>query len=72
LRGQEQYSNRAYIHTYIYVCIRAWTAFAELEQSLGELERARAIFELGVEQPLLDMPEVCMYVCMRNCIGKEL
>ena len=37
---------------------RAWTSFAELEQSLGELDRARAIFELGIAQPLLDMPEV--------------
>jgi len=36
----------------------AWISFAELEQSLGELERGRAIFELGVGQPLLDMPEV--------------
>ena len=35
----------------------AWIAFAELEASLGELERARAIFGLAVEQPSLDMPE---------------
>ena len=34
-----------------------WIAFAELEGSLGELERARAIFELAISQPSLDMPE---------------
>jgi crooked neck len=31
--------------------------FAELEKELGDLERARAIFELAITQPL-DMPEV--------------
>eukprot|EP00962_Isochrysis_galbana_P024141 scaffold7379_cov126-Isochrysis_galbana.AAC.1 len=35
----------------------AWTAFAELEASLGEEERARGIYELAVAQPALDMPE---------------
>jgi len=32
--------------------------FAELEKGLGEEERARAIFEMAVNQPLLDMPEL--------------
>jgi crooked neck len=32
--------------------------FAELEQSLAELGRARGIFELAIQQPVLDMPEV--------------
>jgi crooked neck len=32
--------------------------FAEMEQLLGEVDRARALFELAVEQPSLDMPEV--------------
>jgi crooked neck len=32
--------------------------FAELESSLSENDRARAIFELAVGQPSLDMPEV--------------
>lgn len=32
--------------------------FAELETSLGDLERARAIFELAAAQPALDMPEL--------------
>ncbi|RKP09089.1 hypothetical protein THASP1DRAFT_34492 [Thamnocephalis sphaerospora] len=36
----------------------AWIRFAELERSLGDYERARAIFELAVAQPALDMPEL--------------
>ncbi|XP_019091706.1 PREDICTED: crooked neck-like protein 1, partial [Camelina sativa] len=36
----------------------AWTKFAELERPLAETERARAIFELAISQPALDMPEV--------------
>ena len=35
----------------------AWCAFAELEASLGELDRCCAIFGLAVEQQALDMPE---------------
>ena len=35
----------------------AWIAFAGLEASLGELERARAIYELAIGQQTLDMPE---------------
>ncbi|KAL1922999.1 uncharacterized protein VTP21DRAFT_9375 [Calcarisporiella thermophila] len=35
-----------------------WIQFAELEHALEETERARAIFELAVKQPVLDMPEV--------------
>lgn len=37
---------------------QAWSKYAELEAGLGETERARAIFELAVNQPVLDMPEV--------------
>jgi crooked neck len=37
---------------------QTWVRYAELEGVLGDLERARAIFELAVDQPLLDMPEV--------------
>ncbi|CEO99084.1 hypothetical protein PBRA_007198 [Plasmodiophora brassicae] len=36
----------------------AWSKFANLEKSLAENERARAIFELAISQPVLDMPEV--------------
>ncbi|KAL0291528.1 UNVERIFIED_CONTAM: Crooked neck-like protein 1, partial [Sesamum radiatum] len=36
----------------------AWSKFAELERSLAETERARALFELAIDQPALDMPEL--------------
>jgi crooked neck len=36
----------------------AWVQFAELEASLGEDARARAVYEVAVAQPALDMPEV--------------
>lgn len=32
--------------------------YAELEAILGDVERARAIYELAINQPRLDMPEV--------------
>lgn len=32
--------------------------FAELETVLGDIDRARAIYELAVNQQRLDMPEV--------------
>jgi crooked neck len=35
-----------------------WVRFAQYEHSLGEAERARHIFQLGVSQPVLDMPEM--------------
>lgn len=35
-----------------------WIKFAELETILGDVDRARAIFELAIGQPRLDMPEV--------------
>lgn len=35
-----------------------WIKFAELETLLGDIDRARAIFSLAVQQPALDMPEV--------------
>ncbi|KAF2162212.1 hypothetical protein M409DRAFT_58333 [Zasmidium cellare ATCC 36951] len=37
---------------------QAWIKFAELEQGLEDLERTRAIFELAVQQDVLDMPEL--------------
>lgn len=36
-----------------------WCEFARLESQLGEIDRARAILELGVQQDDLDIPEVC-------------
>ena len=35
----------------------AWIKYAELEKMLGDYERARGIFDLAVQQNLLDMPE---------------
>lgn len=35
-----------------------WMKFAELETILGDFERARAIYEIAINQPRLDMPEV--------------
>ncbi len=35
-----------------------WMKFAELESLLGDVERARGIYELAVNQPRLDMPEI--------------
>lgn len=32
--------------------------YAEMEALLDEMERARAIYELAIAQPLLDMPEI--------------
>ncbi|KAL5814289.1 hypothetical protein ACOSQ4_024930 [Xanthoceras sorbifolium] len=36
----------------------AWSKYAELERSLAETNRARAIFELAIAQLALDMPEL--------------
>ncbi|KOB66463.1 Protein crooked neck, partial [Operophtera brumata] len=38
-------------------CI-TWIKFAELETLLGDIDRARAIYEIAVGQPRLDMPEL--------------
>jgi len=35
-----------------------WIKFAELERSLEEMERCRQIYELGIQQSMLNMPEV--------------
>ena len=35
-----------------------WIKYAELESILGDIERARAIYELAVDQLKLDMPEI--------------
>jgi len=37
--------------------VRAWTAFADFEAGLGERRRARAVYDLAVDQPVLDAPE---------------
>lgn len=35
-----------------------WMKFAELETLLGDYDRARAVYELAIDQPRLDMPEL--------------
>ena len=35
-----------------------WIKYAELESILGDTDRARAVFELAINQPLMDMPEM--------------
>ncbi|KAK4635988.1 Pre-mRNA-splicing factor clf1 [Fulvia fulva] len=37
---------------------QAWIKFAELERGLEDLDRTRAIFELAIQQEVLDMPEL--------------
>jgi crooked neck len=37
---------------------QTWIKFAELERGLDDLDRTRAIFELAVDEPQLDMPEM--------------
>ena len=36
----------------------AWIQFAELERNLGDIERARGIFDIAIQQEELDLPEV--------------
>jgi len=38
--------------------VQTWMKFAELETLLGDTERARALYELAICQPKLDMPEI--------------
>lgn len=38
--------------------VQTWMKFAELETLLGDAERARALYELAIGQPRLDMPEI--------------
>eukprot|EP00298_Acanthocystis_sp_HF-20_P028611 c7397_g1_i1.p1 GENE.c7397_g1_i1~~c7397_g1_i1.p1 ORF type:complete len:670 (+),score=269.04 c7397_g1_i1:38-2047(+) len=40
----------------------AWIQYAQMENGLEEIERARALYELAIAQPMLDMPEV-MWKC---------
>ena len=50
----------------------SWVRFAELESALGDYERARGIFELAVEQPRLDMPELAWkaYIDAETSLGE--
>lgn len=48
----------------------SWIKFAELETILGDIDRARAIYELAIGQPRLDMPEVRKV--LRNAVLNHL
>ena len=37
---------------------QSWIRFADLERGLEDVDRARAIYELGIDQSTLDMPEL--------------
>jgi crooked neck len=52
----------------------AWGKFADLERSLGENARARAVFEVAISQPSLDMPEVLwkQYIDFEIAVSKEV
>lgn len=43
-----------------------WIKWAELEKSIGETERYRAIFDLGIENTAVEMPEVVWRAYINN------
>ncbi|KAI5609417.1 crooked neck-like protein 1 [Silurus asotus] len=45
-----------------------WINFTRLEMSLGETARARAIYDLSISQPRLDMPEVLPTCCVLSTV----
>lgn len=49
----------------------AWIKFAELESELQDTERARAVFDLAVAQPELDMPEILWKAYIDFEVGEE-
>merc|ERR1711892_1588126 len=42
--------------------VQTWMKFAELETLLGDVDRSRALYELAINQPRLDMPERTQHV----------
>ena len=52
--------------------VQAWVAFSELERSLAEADRAVAVFELAVSQPVLDAPEVRSWIRHSHACGPFL
>jgi len=52
---------------------QAWIKFAELERGLDDIDRCRAIFELAVNQPVLDMPELLWksYIDFEEDVAEE-
>lgn len=51
--------------------VDAWREFVTMETELGEYDRVRAIFELAIDQPLLDMPEHLWKAYIDFEIGRE-
>ncbi|KAJ3341081.1 Crooked neck-like protein 1 [Gonapodya sp. JEL0774] len=49
----------------------AWIKYAELERMLGDTDRSRGIFEIAVQQPTLDMPEVLWKGFIDFEVGEE-
>ena len=49
-----------------------WSKYAELEQTVGETDRARAIFELAIGQSVLDMPEMLWKQYIDFEIGEQV
>lgn len=41
-------------------CCTTWTRYAEMEMSLGDIDRARGVFKLAVTRSHLDMPELLL------------
>uniref|UniRef100_A0A914WDT6 Crooked neck-like protein 1 n=2 Tax=Plectus sambesii TaxID=2011161 RepID=A0A914WDT6_9BILA len=48
-----------------------WIKFAELETLLGDVDRARAVYNIAIGQPALDMPEVLWKAFVDFEIGQE-
>lgn len=48
-----------------------WIKYSEMETILGDVDRARGIYELAISQPLLDMPEVLWKAYIDFEIGLE-
>lgn len=48
-----------------------WIKYSEMETILGDIDRARGIYELAISQPLLDMPEVLWKAYIDFEIGLE-
>lgn len=52
------FSSTFYVQLELLIYYVNFMQFAELETLLGDVDRARAIYELAVNQPRLDMPEI--------------
>ena len=51
----------AFIETFALFSPFFYFQYTELETILGDTDRARALFELAVNQPFVDMPKVMYY-----------